>query len=62
MVTERPDLRVIEPELFDKAQAILASRTHAFKLDKERQSNKYLFSTLIKCRDCGWSFRRTVRT
>ena len=27
----------------------------------ERQSNKYLFSTLIKCKDCGWSFRRTVR-
>ena len=28
----------------------------------ERQSNKYLFSTLIKCKECGWSFRRTVRT
>lgn len=27
----------------------------------ERQSNKHLFSTLIKCKDCGWSFRRTVR-
>ncbi|HJB01050.1 MAG TPA: recombinase zinc beta ribbon domain-containing protein, partial [Candidatus Mediterraneibacter merdavium] len=24
--------------------------------------NKYLFSTLIKCKECGWSFRRTVRT
>ncbi len=62
MVTERPDLRVIEPELYDKAQAILASRTDAFKLDTTRQSNKHLFSTLIKCKDCGWSFRRTVRT
>lgn len=28
----------------------------------ERQSNKYLFSTLIKCKECGWSFHRTVRT
>ena len=27
-----------------------------------RQSNKYLFSTLIRCKECGWSFRRTVRT
>jgi DNA repair exonuclease SbcCD ATPase subunit len=27
----------------------------------ERQSNKHLFSTLIKCKECGWSFRRTVR-
>jgi hypothetical protein len=23
--------------------------------------NKHLFSTLIKCKECGWSFRRTVR-
>lgn len=28
----------------------------------ERQSNKHLFSTLIKCKECGWSFRRSVRT
>ena len=28
----------------------------------ERQSNRHLFSTLIKCKECGWSFRRTVRT
>lgn len=26
------------------------------------QSNKHLFSTLIRCKECGWSFRRTVRT
>jgi site-specific DNA recombinase len=31
-------------------------------MNGERQSNKYLFSTLIKCKECGWSFRRTVRT
>ena len=40
----------------------MKSRGKAFKVDKERQSNKYLFSTLIKCKECGWSFRRTVRT
>lgn len=62
MVTDRPDLRVIEPELYDKAQEILAARSKSFKLDKERQSNKYLFSTLIKCKECGWSFRRVSRT
>ena len=28
----------------------------------QRQSNKHLFSTLVKCKECGWSFRRTVRT
>lgn len=62
MVTDRPDLRIIEPEVQARVREIMASRASSFKLDKERQSNKYLFSTLIKCRDCGWSFRRTVRT
>lgn len=62
MVVERPDLRIIDPETFEQAQQIMQSRGQAFKVDKERQSNKYLFSTLIKCKECGWSFRRTVRT
>lgn len=62
MVVDRPDLRVVEPETFEMAQQIMADRGRAFKVDKERQSNKYLFSTLIKCKECGWSFRRTVRT
>lgn len=61
-VVERPELRIIEPELFERAQQIMQSRGKAFKVDRERQSNKYLFSTLIKCKECGWSFRRTVRT
>ena len=40
----------------------MKARGEAFKLDKKRQSNKHLFSTLIKCKECGWSFKRTVRT
>ena len=60
-VTARPDLRIIEDEVFDKAQETLKGRHAAFNMTHERQSNKYLFSTLIKCKDCGWSFRRTVR-
>ena len=62
MVTDRPDLRIIEPEQFDRAQEILKSRHKAFNINHERQSNRHLFSTLIKCKECGWSFRRTVRT
>ncbi len=61
MVTIRPELRIIDDEIFDRAQDILKGRHGAFNLTHERQSNKYLFSTLIKCKDCGWSFRRTVR-
>ena len=62
MVVDRPELQIIPPETFEQAQQIMQARGKAFKLNKERQSNKYLFSTLIKCKECGWSFRRTVRT
>jgi DNA invertase Pin-like site-specific DNA recombinase/uncharacterized Zn finger protein len=62
MITERPDLRIIEQDDFEEAQNILHGRHAAFHITKERQSNKYLFSTLIRCKECGWSFRRMVRT
>ncbi len=62
MVVERPELRIIEDETFEKSQEILRGRRDAFNLSHERQSNKHLFSTLIKCKECGWSFRRSVRT
>lgn len=61
-ITERPDLAIVDPKIFEKAQQIMKERGQAFKVDKERHSNQYLFSTLIKCKECGWSFRRTVRT
>ncbi len=61
MVSDRPELRIISPETFEAAQKIMNTRGNAFRQEKERQSNKYLFSTLIKCRECGRSFRRTVR-
>lgn len=62
MVVERPELKIIEPEDYEKAQQILASRLNSFNLNRERQSNKYLFSTLIKCKECGYSFRRVEHT
>lgn len=62
LVTEKPELRIIADEIFEKAQEILHSRHGAFNMKHERQSNKHLFSTLIKCKECGWSFRRSVRT
>lgn len=61
MVVERPDLRIIEPEIYEKAKEVRAAKAKSFHLTSERESNKYLFSTLIKCKECGWSFRRIVR-
>ena len=62
MITERSDLQIIDPQTFAQTQAMIKSRSEAFQTHKERQSNKHLFSTLIQCKECGWSFRRTVRT
>lgn len=60
-VVERPELCIIDDESFETAQEILRGRHDAFHMKHERQSNKHLFSTLIKCKECGWSYRRIVR-
>lgn len=60
-VVEKENLRIIDDDTFKKARDILNSRHNAFKITHERQSNKHLFSTLIKCKECGWSFRRVVK-
>lgn len=61
-VFERPDLAIITQEQYDKAIKILSERHSAFNITKERHSNKYPLSTLIKCKECGFSFRRFERT
>ena len=62
IVVDKPELRIIDDETFQLAQEILSSRHNAFQTTRERHSSKHLFSTLIKCKECGRSFRRTVRT
>lgn len=57
-ITNNPKLAIISNEQFSKAQEILKTRHEAFKINRTRQSSKYVFSTLIKCCKCGYSFRR----
>ena len=59
-VVERPELRIIDDDLFERAQAVMEKRKNCFKNNHERSSNRHLFSTLIKCKECGYSFRRTI--
>ena len=61
LVVDKPELRLISDEVFQKAQDTLTSRLEAFNVTRTRESNKHLFSTLIKCTECDWSFRRDVR-
>lgn len=62
IIVENESLRILDSAIFEKAKILLNERTHMFKTKQSRHSNKYLFSTLIKCADCGWSFRRIKRT
>lgn len=61
IVCENLRLKVIDEEVFLKTQTILNSRKQAFNIKGERQSSRYAFSTLIKCEECGYSFRRVHR-
>lgn len=61
IVVERPKMRIISDELFNRAQEILAQRSNEFKLNNKREKTEYVFSTLIYCKHCGYSFRRIKR-
>ena len=61
IVVERPEMRIISDELFNRAQEILAERSDTFKLNSKREKTEYVFSTLIYCKHCGYSFRRMKR-
>lgn len=61
IVVDKPELAIIDEYTFKKAQKIKEQRNEAFHHTKERQSNQYCFSTLIKCESCGYSFRRVYR-
>ena len=60
-ITDKPELKIIPEDLFEKAQDLLKNRYDAFHITGKRQSNKYLFSTLIRCKECGRSFRPLER-
>lgn len=65
LVAERPELRIVSDEEFEQAGTIMETRKRAANVtgcgSRGGRSSRYLFSTLIRCRDCGWSYRRMVR-
>ncbi len=60
-VTHKPELKIIDEETFNKAKRIMESRSDMFKSTGERNSDKHVFSKLIKCKCCNSTFRRQVR-
>lgn len=61
IVVERPEFRIISDEQWEKAQQIRKENQKLFPQQKNRRSEKHLFSNLIKCGHCGFSYRRTQR-
>lgn len=61
IVVDKPEMRIISDELFNRAQDILEQRSNEFKLNNKREKTEYVFSTLIYCKHCGYSFRRIRR-
>lgn len=62
LVADRPELRIVSDEQFRQAGAVRAERNRQFRAEGKRQSSKHLFSSLIRCKECGRSFRRVSRT
>lgn len=54
-------LRIIDLDTWNKAQEIADQQCLKYRCNNTRKSNKFLFSTLIKCEDCGQSFRRLCK-
>ena len=61
IVDYKPEMRIISDELFNRAQELLEQRSNEFKLNNKREKTEYVFSTLIYCKHCGYSFRRIKR-
>lgn len=63
ITVENEQLRLVSDELFEKAQEIMEENRKKYlqpKL-KHKTSDKFIFSTLIKCEHCGYSFFREDR-
>ncbi len=54
VVTEVPELRIVEDDLWERAQAIKAGFAH-LRVDKTRRP-KHLFSGLLRCGCCGGAY------
>lgn len=61
-VVTKPELRIVSDELFERAKTEKEKRVKAYNISGQRRTEKYVFSQLIKCKCCGYSFMRFKRT
>lgn len=60
-IVERPEFRIISDEQFYRAQEQMKLNAQVYEAAFTRRSEKHLFSNLIKCGSCGFSYRRNQR-
>ena len=60
-IVTRPELALVGEDLFDQAQRVLQQNRDLFHATGQRQSQRHVFSKLIRCSCCGSSFRRVER-
>ena len=61
VIVKKPEFQIVDLDLFNQTQLILEQRVNSFNLLKKKISYKYIFSNLLKCNECGYSFRRCKR-
>ncbi len=59
-VVERPELAIIDLETFELAQKKMKINQEKYT-QGQRKDCKHVFSTLLRCEDCGYFFRQSVR-
>lgn len=59
---DKPEYKIISKDIWDKAQTIMKERENLYRTKyihtTGHYSNRHLFSSLIKCEHCGYSFCR----
>ncbi len=62
IVVNRPELQIITEKTYKEASKILEERRSEYKETNKRRTDKYALSKVIWCDDCGYHYRRIVRT
>lgn len=62
IVVDKSELQIISEKTYYEASVILKKRKAKYDKTRKRTSDKYTFSKLIWCDQCGYHYRRIVRT
>ena len=62
IIVKKPELQIVSELTYKEASDIMNNRRKKYNKTKNRTSDKHVFSKLVWCQDCGYHYRRMVRT